>query len=276
MSAGVSTPPRLIEPVKRRVTLSEIRTSWPVSKMLAVRDFTITFKQTALGPVWLLLQPLGMLAAITVVFSEIADITTGSDIPYPLFSMVGVIVYGFVQLSLGFGVRCFVTNKLLVKHVACPRLALVNTKAITSLLQPILMTTLAIIAIVATGYGPPLQVVILPVLFLWLGIFAWGAMLGLASLNVRYRDVAVLLPYGLQLALLCAPVAYPLGKVPDAAYPFFVANPITGMVEAWRWTLLGASPDLLAVGVSLAVSAVLVIVSWRIFTRLEVQFADVI
>lgn len=249
--------------------------TWPVTKTLALRDYTLTFKQTALGPVWLFLQPLTLLVGFTFVFGSIADVQTGRT-PYALFSIVGVTVYGFVQLALGFGVRTFISNKLLIQYVACPRLALVNTKVLTSLAQPLLMIAVSVVAIAVTGYGPPVQVVLIPLLLAWLTGFVWALMLGLGAANVRFRDVGALLPYMLQVTMLLSPVAYPLSAAPDNLRWLFQLNPLTGIVEAWRWALLGTDPDLVAVGCSLGLCLLIAVASWQLFVRLEVRFADVI
>jgi lipopolysaccharide transport system permease protein len=275
-SAVSEMPMRVIVPTRRRLRLlRDMSESWPVTKMLAARDFTLTFKQSALGPVWLVLQPLGMLGAFVVVFDSIADVSTG-EVPYAVFSIVGVTVYGFLQLALGFGTRCFVTNKLLVKHVACPRLAVVHAKLLTALIQPVLMTVLTVGVVLVAGWPLPVNVLLWPVMLVWLAVFAWSLVIGLAAANVYFRDIAVLVPYLLQAGLLLSPIAYPLSTAPDALDPFFIANPVTGLVEAWRWCILGADPNLLAIGVSLAWTAVLPVLAWNLFARLEVRFADVI
>lgn len=274
-SVAAESPARLIVPTNRRVRLGHVVDAWPVTKMLAARDFTLTFKQSALGPVWLVLQPLGMLAAFVVVFDSIADVSTG-DVPYAVFSVVGVTVYGFLQLALGFGTRCFVTNKLLIKHVACPRLAVVHAKLLTAVVQPVLMTLVTLVVILAAGWPLPVNVLLWPLMLLWLAVFAWGLVIGLSAANVYFRDVAVLVPYLLQAGLLLSPIAYPLSAAPEGLEPFFIANPVTGLVEAWRWCLLGADLDLLAVGVALGWTVVLPVLAWNMFARLEVRFADVI
>jgi lipopolysaccharide transport system permease protein len=276
MSAVLESPEvRLIQPVKRRVFLRDMRTTWPVTKTLALRDYTLTFKQTALGPVWLFLQPVTLLVGFTVVFGSIADVKTGK-IPYALYSLVGITVYGFVQLALGFGVRTFIANKALIQYVACPRLALVNTKVLTSLVQPLLMIVIGTVVIAIAGYGPPVQILAMPLLLAWLTGLIWALMLGLGAANVRFRDVAALLPYSLQAAMLLSPIAYPLDKAPDQLRWLFDLNPLTGIVEAWRWSMLGTSPDLVAIGVALALSVLAALGAWQLFVRMEVRFSDVV
>jgi lipopolysaccharide transport system permease protein len=273
--ADLASTAKLIVPTRRRVHLRHIAEAWPVTKMLAARDFTLTFKQSALGPIWLVLQPLGMLVAFVVVFDSIANVETG-DVPYAVFSVVGVTVYGFLQLALGFGTRCYVTNKLLVKHVACPRLAIVHSKLLTALIQPVLMTIITVGVILIAGWPLPATALLAPVMLAWLAAFAWSLVIGMSAANVYLRDVAVAVPYLLQAGVLLSPVAYPLSKAPDALEPFFIANPVTGLVEAWRWCLLGADPNVLAIVVALAWTAVLPFLAWNLYARLEVRFADVI
>src|SRR5512132_3313977 len=117
--------PSVMVPVRRRVRLSEMWTSRPVTRMVASRDIKIKYKQAALGPLWLLIAPLGMLAAVTIAFSGVTDVHT-SGIPYVLFALCGLTVWTFIQLSLTMGTQAIVANAQLVRRSPLPRIALMT------------------------------------------------------------------------------------------------------------------------------------------------------
>lgn len=266
---------RRIEPAKSRVKLSDLWTTWPITRMFALRDFTLQFKQSLLGPVWLALQPLGMLGAFTVVFNGITDVGTG-EVPYALFSIIGVMVYGYLQLVLATGSRTLTMNKLLVRQVACPRLPIVTSKVITALVQPAFMITLTFIALIASGWGLHWENLALPLVVGWLVLFTWALLLGVASVNVRYRDASALMPYALQAGLLVSPIAYPLSAAPSSIEWLFYLNPISGIVETWRWCFLGTPLNVAALACAVGWTIVLVFGNWRLFKRLEVGMGDVV
>lgn len=277
MSTTVQTSSavRRIAPAKTRVVLGDLWRTWPITRMFALRDFTLQFKQSLLGPVWLALQPLGMLGAFTVVFNGITKVGTGK-VPYALFSIVGVMVYGYLQLVMTTGSRTLTMNKLLVRQVACPRLPIVTSKVITALVQPTFMLALTLVTLLASGWGLRLNMLLLPVAIGWLVLFAWAILLGVASVNVRYRDASALMPYALQAGLLVSPIAYPLSAAPASFEWLFILNPISGIVETWRWCLLGTPLNVEALAASVGWTVLLAVGNWRLFRRLEVGMGDVV
>jgi ABC-type polysaccharide/polyol phosphate export permease len=274
--AAVAAPEiHVIAPAKRRVKLRDIVTSWPVARSIAVRDFKAQYKQAALGPIWLVVQPLAVLAAFTVVFDSVAQVDT-SGIPYGLFALVGVTVWTFVSAVLAFGTRSQLANKRLIMYVDCPRIAFPTSTIVSSL--PVLGVPLALtlISIPLMGEQLTLNALALPVAVAWLLVLVWGMTLGLSAANVRFRDINSVVPFLLQGGLFLTPLAYPLSAVPENLALALSFNPFTGVVEFWRWTLLGAELDGSAVGIGLAVTAVVLVAGWRVFTRMEVRFADLI
>ena len=141
---------RVIVPAKSRIKLSELRRDLPVVRVLAARDFKVKYKQSLLGPLWLLIQPLGLLVAFFVAFRGLADVQTG-DIPYALFALVGLSVWAFFQASLTIGTTSLVTNVHLVKLTPCPRLAFPIASLVASL--PAVAVTTAATLVLAVYYG---------------------------------------------------------------------------------------------------------------------------
>src|SRR3954468_12257298 len=161
--AGTSTSAslRVYRPVKRRLPLKEFWTSRGVARMIGLRDVKTKYKQAALGPLWLLIGPLGMLAAITVAFSGVTKVDTGG-VPYLLFALTGLVVWTFIQLSASLGAQAIVTNSGLVRRSPMPRIALITGSLIGNLPPVAVMFALTLIGTVVDR-GLPLQALLLPV-----------------------------------------------------------------------------------------------------------------
>jgi ABC-type polysaccharide/polyol phosphate export permease len=271
----VSAVVQTIRPLKRRVRLADIVRSWPVARVVAIRDFKLLYKQAALGPIWLLLQPLAVLAAFTVAFDGVANVDT-KGVPYVLFALVGITVWTYTSAVIATGVRSQLVNMRLIQFVDLPRIAFVTATIVSSL--PILLVPLAFTfaTMFFVDHGLTLAVLCLPAALTWLLALLYALTLGLSALNVRFRDVKALIPLFLQGGLFLTPLGYPLSAVPDNLALILSLNPFTGVVEFWRWCLLGISPELTSIWTGLAGTAVIAIAGWRVFTRLEVRFADLI
>jgi ABC-type polysaccharide/polyol phosphate export permease len=266
-------PVRRVVPTRRRVGLSEIWTSLPVANMLAVRDYKARNKQSVLGPIWLILQPLGILGTFAVVFQGVAQVGT-DGIPFPLFALVGTTVWTFVNATIAYGVRTHIINAKLIKLVPCSRIAYVTsavTGALPNLLVPLLLTfaTLPIY-----GRGLPLQFVAFPLCLAWLIVFLWSVTNLLAALNVRFRDVSSLVPFLIQGGMFLTPIAYPLSSASPPLSDVLALNPLTGIIESWRWAILGSTPGMLPMIVAMVATVVTAIAGWWVFVRLEPRFAD--
>jgi lipopolysaccharide transport system permease protein len=266
---------RTILPASKRVRVRDLSRSLPAAWVLAQRDFKILYKQSALGPLWLAIQPLGVLGAFTVVFSGVADIETGG-VPYPLFALVGITVWTFVSACLATGTRCFTRSKRLIRLTNAPRPALAIAAVSSSLPQLAVPLVLTLIAVLAFGEGLGPELLALPLLALWLYALMLVVVLVLGALNVRFRDVTSFVPFLLQGGLFLSPIAYPLSEVPNGLDTILRLNPITGVVEAWRWSILGSPADGVAIAIAGAATLVIALASWVVFVRLEVRFADVI
>jgi lipopolysaccharide transport system permease protein len=266
---------RLIEPTARRVRLREIFTTWPVTKVLVLRELQSRYKQSALGPIWLAVQPLAMAGGFTVVFSGVADVSTGG-VPYVLFSLIGITVWLAIQMSVIYGTRTIAANKVLVQSVPVPRLALILSSILTVLPQFVFTLVLSFICVLALGLGLRVEMLAVPALTVWLFLFLLFLILPLASWHARYRDVGSTVPFLFQAALFLSPVAYPLSEAGGTLQTLLAFNPVTGLIEAWRWCLLGSTPDALSLLLAGGWTLVIGVFGWRTFVKAEVRFADVV
>lgn len=264
----------IIRPVKRRVKISELWTSREVARMIGQRDIKAKYKQAALGPLWLLIGPAGMLLAVTIAFSGVTNVSTG-DVPYVLFALVGLFVWTYFQLSITVGAAAIVGNTSLVRRSTAPRLALVFGALLGNL--PAAAVMLSASLALAAAYGLlTLKALMVPLLLAWLMLLVGAVALLISSVAVRFRDVVAVIPLIIQAGLFVSPVGYPIEGAPATIKMVLTLNPISGLIEAWRWSLLDLPVDTTIVAISGLWTVVLAIGGWWVFTRLEPHFSDVI
>ena len=269
----MSATPTIYVPTRTRVRLRDLWTSLPVVWVLAGRDLKAKYKQSLLGPLWLIIQPLGLLAAFTVVFTGVTKVDT-SGIPYALFGLVGLTVWSFLQASLMTGAMSIVTNAKLVRRVNCPRLAFPTSSLVASL--PILAITFVptLISVYALGYQLPLQALLLPLAIIWLFVFTWSWVAIMSALSSRYRDILGILPFLLQAGVFLSPVGYAAGTTTSTTGLLLTVNPLSGLIEFWRWCVLNTSFDPTLLISSLAWTFLTSVGGWWLFSRWEVTMAD--
>jgi lipopolysaccharide transport system permease protein len=268
-----STERRVVVPAKRRVRLADIWRSRRVARVLASRDLKVKYKQSLVGPPWLVLQPLGILGGLVVAFHGVANVNTGG-VPYAAFALTGLTVWTCVQTTLLNGVNAFVMNAQLIRRVATPRVAFITGTLLSNLIAPAVILAGAIFTLLVTGQGLPLQALLLPFVAVWVILMTFALLCVFASMSVRFRDVSTLLPFWSQAGLFLSPVGYSLATAPGRTHDVLVLNPLTGLLELTRWSLLGSSMELAPLIVSAVFTIYIVWAGWRTFTRLEMTFAD--
>jgi lipopolysaccharide transport system permease protein len=244
--------------------------------VLGARDVKLRYRQTALGVIWVILQPLIGAGIFSLVFGEVAKLPS-EGVPYFLFAYAGFLGWNAFQGTLGRASMCLVQSSHLISKVFFPRLILPLSTVLSTLLD--FAVGLAFLVVLWLVYdvtpGPallllPLWLVLLQMLALGLGFYA-------AALTVRFRDVQHALPVLTQFVLYASPVAYAASVVPDSVRPFYMLNPLTGLLEAFRWSLVGsATLDLRHVAYAAVVSIAVFVWGAIAFRRMERQFADVI
>lgn len=265
---------RELRPAASRVSVSEFWRGWPVARIVAIRDLKVRYKQSILGPAWLVLQPLGVLMGLVLVFRGVTTVDT-DGVPYLLFSLASLSAWTFVQLAISLGTNVFLINNVLLRRVAFPRTALFTAVLLGNFVPTVVILVLAVIGAATTGWLH-LQVLLLPVVAVWMLALMGGVVMATASLTVRYRDVFALVPFWLQVGLFLTPVGYPLSSAPENLETALALNPISGIIELWRWCLFGTPVGALPLICSAVGTVVALWGGWRIFTRMEGSFADVI
>lgn len=270
----MSTDVNVIRPVTRRVRVPDIWRTWRVVRIVALRDIKIKYKQSALGPLWLLIQPIGLLAAVTIAFNAVTNVDTG-NIPYQLFALVGLAVWTFFQLTFSAATVAMVSNSVLIRRSQCPRVSFI-TAAVFSNLPPLLVMLAVTLGWMIIRGDVPLSTLALPLMILWLFVLCWGTVTLVASIAARFRDVIAMVPLIIQGGLFVSPVGYPVNSGGKGLSTLLAFNPLTGLIEAWRWCLLGTHPAVWMLYISLGVTLALAVFAWRVFARMEVDFADYI
>lgn len=243
---------------------------------LVWRDIKVRYKQTVLGAAWAIIQPLMTMIVFSIFFGNLANIPS-DGIPYPIFAYSALVVWTFFSNGLRQSSESLVVNSTLVTRVYFPRLII----PLSAILSGVVDFGLAfgVLLLLMLGYGilPTQNLVFLPLFFLLALITALGVGIWLAALNVQFRDVRYTVPFLTQFWLFMTPIAYPGSLLDEQWRTLYGLNPMVGVVEGFRWTLLGVetSPQPMII-VSAVVAVVILISGLFYFRRMEVTFADVI
>jgi lipopolysaccharide transport system permease protein len=243
---------------------------------LAWRDVAVRYKQTAVGVAWALIRP-ALTMLVFVAFRRLLDLPSGA-VPDPIFVFAAVLPWQFFSSALSEAANSLISNANLVSKIYFPRLIIPCAALITSLVD--FCITLGLLAILMLWYGfvPGWQLLALPIFLLLAFGLALGVGLLLAALNVEYRDFRFIVPFILQLGLFVSPIAFSTTDVPPQWRTLFALNPLVGIIEGFRWSLLGGRVPLSAdvVLVSATTAAAMIVLGIWYFRRMEHNFADVI
>ncbi len=259
-----------------RLALGELWEYRDLFKVLVFRDIRVRYKQTVFGAAWAVLQPLLMMAVFTILLGRLADVPS-DGVPYALFAYVGLVPWTFFSQGMGGATNSLVENERLVTKIYFPRLLMPAASATSYVLDFLIGHVLIVGLMVGFGHGPRATAVLLPFLALAVLLVILAVGLGLSALNVRYRDIRYAIPFATQILLFLTPVAYPASLVEGAWRYVYALNPMAGVIDLYRWALLGTPHLPVSVLLTSAASALaLLAVSVWYFQRVERSFADVI
>ena len=220
----------------------DLRELWVYRELiyfLTLRDIKVRYKQTAIGVTWAVLQPLAMMLVFTLFFSTLAGIPS-DDVPYPLFAYVALLPWLLFSRNLSDSTNSLVTDQRLVTRVYFPRIIVPTATTLAALLDFTVSGILLVILMAYYGVAPGIEAVWIPLFLLLMIVTALGVGFWLSALNVEYRDVMYVVPFLIQLWLFLTPVVYPSSLVPEQWRFLYGLNPMVGVVEGFRWALLGA------------------------------------
>jgi homopolymeric O-antigen transport system permease protein len=247
-----------------------------VALQIAARDVKVRYRQTVLGAAWAVLQPVGTMVVFSVFFGRLAHLSS-EGASYPLFSLSALVPWTYFSTALLLGSDSLVANGPLVSKVYFPRIFIPAGVVAAGLVD--LTVAFIVLLVVAAASGAHLSVALLalPLLVAVTVAVALGVSAGLSALNVRYRDVRYVVPFAVQLWLFATPIAYPSTLLHPPWRTVAAINPMTGVVEGFRWAVLGtpAAPWTL-IGISALSAALFLVAGLLYFDRVERRFADVI
>jgi lipopolysaccharide transport system permease protein len=241
---------------------------------LAWRDIVVRYKQTAVGIAWALIRP-ALTMLVFVAFRKLAALPS-TFVPAPVFVLAAVLPWQFFASALSESSGSLIGNANLISKVYFPRLIIPAAAVVTSLVD--FVVTLGLLALVMAWYGvaPGWQIVALPAFVLMTFGLSLGLGLLLAALNVEYRDFRYVVPFIMQFGLFVSPVAFATADVPESWRMLYALNPLVGIIDGFRWSLLGGVLDIGTVWIALAVTAATIAVGVWYFRKMECSFADVI
>lgn len=257
------------------VNFSELWAYRELLYILVWRDLKVRYRQTMLGVVWVMGQPLLTMLIFTLVFNRIARIDAG-EIPYPIFVLTGLLPWGFFAAGVQGAANSLIGNANLITKVYFPRL-LIPAASVAAGLIDFMVAGLVLAGMLAwSGIVPSPTIVFLPLVILLAAGLTLGLGLWLAAMNVKYRDVRVMIPFVVQVWMFATPVVYPLQLMPEPWHSFAVLNPMLGVVEGFRWGLFGGQFPVLALCSTLIFAIALFVGGMLFFRRMERTFVDVI
>lgn len=243
---------------------------------LAGRQLTLRYRQTAIGAVWVVLQPLLSAGILSFVFGSVADLPT-DGIPSFIFAYIGMLAFGAFSQAIQGSTTALVSNAALVQKIFFPRLLLPLSRTVSLLVDFSVGLAVAFVIIVANDVSLGPELVLMPVFLVFILMLAQGVGTFLGSFAARFRDFAYITPFLLQLALYASPVAYSASAVPKQYLTVYYLNPLVALLEAFRWSLVGTPfPSVAHLSYAVGASLIAFVVGVVTFEKMERSVADVI
>ncbi len=246
--------------------------------ILAWRDVSVRYKQTVIGIAWAVIRPFLTMVVLTVVFGNIAKLPSDGAAPYPVLVFVGMLPWFLFSSILSEASNSLIGNASLIGKVYFPRLIIPTSSAVVALVDFSINFTILFGLMVWFGFMPSWQVVFLPAFVLLAVLASLGPALFIAALNVKYRDFRYIIPFIVQLGLYISPVGFSSSVIPEQWRFLYSLNPVVGVIDGFRWCLLGGESQLYIPGLLMSLGVVAFFLWFGIwyFRRTEKTFADLI
>lgn len=246
--------------------------------ILAWRDIAVRYKQTVVGVAWAVIRPVLTMVVFTIVFGGLAKLPSEGGTPYPILVFAGMLPWFLFSSILSEASASLVGNAALISKVYFPRLIIPVATAMTAVVD--FAVNLAILALIMLWYGfmPDWRILFLPLVIVFAILASLGPALLLTALNVKYRDFRFVVPFIVQFGLYISPVGFSSQIIPEKWRLLYSLNPVVGVIDGFRWCLLGGQTSLYVPGLiaSLVLTAVMLWAGIAYFRRTERSFADVI
>lgn len=245
---------------------------------LAWRDILVRYKQTVIGVAWALIRPFLTMIVFTVVFNVLAKLPSEGDIPYPILVFAGTLPWQFFSGAMTQCSNSLLSNSNLISKVYFPRLIMPVSAVVVSFVDVLFSGIILLGLMVWFNYVPGWQILTLPLFMAIAAAASLGVGLWLASLTVKYRDFVHIVPFIVQLGLYISPVGYSTSVVPKEWLLLYSINPMVGVIDGFRWAILGGESQIYFPGFALSIALVvlLLITGIQHFRKVERSFADII
>lgn len=270
--------PVVIIEANRRSLWLDLQKLWHYRDLLfvlTVRDIKVRYKQTVLGILWVVIQPVLMMAFFTLIFGRLAGMPS-DGVPYPIFAYAGLLPWTFFSNALNSSANSLVGNSSLITKVYFPRMIIPIAAVGAVLVDFIIAFGLLIFLMFYYGIGFSRNILMLPILAFLTALSAIGAGMWMSALNVKYRDIRYALPFIIQIGMFATPVIYPSTLIPEKWRWLLKLNPLTGIIEAFRSSIFGQPFDFTGLGISIFIIIIILIYSVYTFRRMERSFADIV
>jgi lipopolysaccharide transport system permease protein len=256
-----------------------LREVWIYRELLATlawRDVSVRYKQSFVGIGWAIIQPIMTMIVFTIIFGKFAKLPS-DGIPYPIFTYCALLPWNYFARSLGDSSDSLVGSSHLITKVYFPRLILPLSRVFAGLVDFSIGFVILIGLMFWYGISPTLGLLLLPLFLLIAMIAALGGGLWLTALNVKYRDVKFVVPFVIQFLMYASPVAYSTSIIPERWQWVYSLNPMVGVIEGFRWALLGrAVPNFSMLFVPLVIIFIILVSGLYYFKSMEKTFADIV
>jgi lipopolysaccharide transport system permease protein len=267
----------VIEPNKAWSAL-DLRDLWAFRELLYFltwRDVKVRYKQTELGVIWAIVQPLFTMLIFTLFFGRLAGVPS-DNVPYPIFAFAGLLAWTFFANAITNSGNSLVGSAHLITKVYFPRMIIPGAAVAAGLVDFAIAFVILVLLMIYYGVGLTWNMLMFPVLLLLTTLLALGMGMWMSALNVKYRDVRFALPFMVQLWMYISPVIYPASFLPAEFRWLLSLNPMTGIIEGYRSSLFGRPFNWIALGASALITFILLIYSSYSFRRMEKSFADIV
>src|SRR5262249_42452326 len=247
-------------------------------RVLAWRDLSVRYKQTVIGVLWALIRPFLTMLVLTIIFGQIARLPSDGTAPYPLMVFAGILPWTFFSTGLSEACNSLITIAHLISKFFFPRLIVPPATVVVALVDFFIIFSILILMMAWYQYPPGWQILVLPVFVLLAFLASIGPALWIAALNVKYRDFRYVIPFIVQFGLYVSPVGFSSSVVPEQWRLLYSLNPMVGVIDGFRWCILGGQSKLYLPGLamSIGVTAFFVWFGIRRFRKMEKSFADLI
>lgn len=246
--------------------------------ILSWRDIKVRYKHTVIGALWSIIRPLLTMIVFTVVFSKIAKLPSEGATPYAIMVYAGMLPWQFFSNSLSEASNSLIGNANLISKVYFPRLIIPTASIITSFIDFLISFAIMILLMFYYRFVPNWQIVFLPLFLLVAFLASMGSGIWLTALNVKYRDFRYIVPFIVQFGMYISPVGFSSSVVPEKWRLLYSLNPMVGVIDGFRWCILGGNNNIDVIGFSISMGVILFFMWLGIyqFRKMEKTFADII